>query len=242
MALSNNTLERLKVGLGDPNAGTEVATNLAQVANATPGAPGASVAVLTDANGGVAFTGRLSTTDGVASGTVKVIGGLAYNAVADSTAVTSTSTETMFDAQYAIPANTLKAGSIVKIKGTAIRTGVNSTDTAIFNTWLATNTTAGSLAGTTFTTSSTTNGAANDIFDWESTIVCRTAGSSGTLVASSSVVKVEAASNTATRVQVLTNSTAVNTQTAQTIGVSVKFNSTNAGNSAVLRILSVEVT
>ena len=56
---------------------------------------------------GYNFTGRLTTTDGVASGTAKVIGGLAYSNVAASSAVTSTSAETAFDAHYNIPANTL---------------------------------------------------------------------------------------------------------------------------------------
>lgn len=191
--------------------------------------------------GTTAFTGRLTTTDGVASGTAKTIGGLAYNAVADSTAITSTATETVFDASYAIPANTLKAGTLVKIRWAGIVTAANGTDTGIFKGYLATNTTAGSVAGTAFVTSSTTDMTANDIVEGETVIAIRTAGTSGTLVAVSNFTKVEAATNVATRVSVVTNSTAVNTQAVQTVCVSCTFNSTNSGNSAKLMIMAVEV-
>lgn len=187
------------------------------------------------------FTGRMTTTDGVASGTVKTIGGLAYNAVADSTAITSTATETVFDSSYAIPANTLKAGTLVKVRWAGLVTAANGTDTGIFKLYLATNTTAGSVAGTAFTTTSTTDMTANDIVEGEAVITVRTAGSSGTLVACAHHTKVEAATNVATRVSVVTNSTAVNTQTAQTLCVSCTFNSTNSGNSAKLMIMAVEV-
>ncbi len=191
--------------------------------------------------GTTAHTGRLTTTDGVAGGTTKTIGGLAYAATADSTPVTSTATETAFDTMYAIPANTLKAGTLMKIRWAVMVTAANGTDTGTFKLYLATNTTAGSLAGTAFVTTAATDMTANDIISGETVVQIRTAGTSGTLVASSNFVKTEAASNTATNVAVVTNSTTVNTQAVQTVAVTCTFNSTNAGNSAKAMILAVEV-
>ncbi len=216
-------------------------TELGWLDGVTAGTSAASKAMVADSSGNMAFTGALTTTDGVASGTARKVGGLGYAAVADSTAVTSTATETAFDALYAIPANTLKAGTVLKIRWAGQVTAANGTDTGIFKLYLATNTTAGSVAGTAFVTSSTTDMTANDIVMGETLVQIRTAGASGTLVAASNFTKVEAATAVATTVAVVTNSTAVNTQLQQTVAVTCTFNSTNAGNSAKLMVMAVEV-
>ncbi len=248
MSLSNNFKERFRAALGSVKAATEFLTNHDVT---TAGTAEASKVVLLDASKGIStitsatITTLTSTTINATSlnigaGAYRGVG-LAYTNVADSTAVTSTATETTFDTLYSIPANTLAAGSVIRIRWCAIRTAVNATDTALFKSYLATNTTAGSQAGVTLTTSATTNGAANDIIEGDTVITIRTIGSSGTCVATSSVVKTEAASNTATRVSILLNSTTINTQTANAVSVSCTFNSTNAGNSAVMRVMAVEV-
>lgn len=231
-------------GIWYRNSGTTSSATWVATSGATVTAMTITTLTTSNISGGgstIALTDRMTTTDGVASGTAKVIGGLASNSVAASTAVTSTATETAFDTLYAIPANTLKAGTMIKVRWAGIITAANGTDTGTFKLYLATNTTAGSLAGIAFTTTTATDMTANDIVTGEAVVTVRTAGSSGTLVAVSNHTKVEAASNTATVVSVLTNSTAVNTQTVQTVAVSCTFNSTNAGNSARLDILGVEI-
>jgi len=245
MASSTALKNLFKILFADGSAsgpGTEAGNYADDVANylhgVTPGTGAVSQAAVFDSSGNLVLPAGGKITSGFASGRV---GGLIYANVADSTAVTSTSTETFFDANIAINANTLAAGSVIRFHWKAIRTGVNGTDTAIFKSYLATNTTAGSIAGTTFTTSATTNGAANDIIGGDSVVTIRTIGSSGTLVASHNVVKTEAASNTATRVELITNSTSINTQTTLTVGVSCTFNSSSSANSAVIREMIVEI-
>jgi hypothetical protein len=200
-----------------------------------------AVATFTTANvtnlnvtGPTVLTGHATTTDGVASGTARVIGGTAFNAVVASSAVASTSVETLFDQSYSIPAGTLKAGTLVKIKFQGIATTTVGSDTLIIKAYI------GGLSGTALVTSSTTDAVNNDIFAGEATLVVRTAGNSGTFVGSSSFTKVEGASGTASRVDFITASTAVNTNAAQVVGVSATWNTANA-NSCRLDILAVEI-
>lgn len=64
---------------------------------------------------GVASLGRITTTEGVSSGTARIVGGLAYRNTAASTAITGTQeAQTDFDSTYSIPANTLAAGTVVE--------------------------------------------------------------------------------------------------------------------------------
>lgn len=86
--------------------------------------------------GNVSFTGRLTTTDGVASGTARVVGGRAYSAVsaADTiTAATSNNAFTDFAQTYSIPANTLKANSVLKVKVWVRVSNASGTDTLTVN-------------------------------------------------------------------------------------------------------------
>lgn len=184
---------------------------------------------------GYSFTGRLTTTDGVASGTAKVIGGLAYSNVAASSAVTSTSTETLFDTFYTIPANTLKAGTVVKIRYQGIQTAVNSTDTLQVKLYL------GGIAGTALITHASTAGVSNGTISGEYQLIVRTAGTSGTVVGCGTYKSVVAAEGTATYKDDILASTTVNTTTTQVIGVAASFNSTSAGNSVRLDNLTVEI-
>ena len=60
---------------------------------------------------------RITTTDGVASGTAKVVGGRLTSSVADSTTINqAASGYSAFDVTASIPANTLKAGSRLKVR------------------------------------------------------------------------------------------------------------------------------
>lgn len=66
----------------------------------------------------LALTGRVTTTDGVASGTARVVGGLAYAATAAGTLGPTGGTAETTLQSYAIPANTMKAGTVLRVRAT----------------------------------------------------------------------------------------------------------------------------
>ncbi len=161
-------------------------------------------------------------------------GGVAYRTVAAGTALTASSTETLLGS-YSIPADTLKAGTVVKVRFQGICTGANSSDTLLIKLYI------GGLAGTAILTGTATDATANDTFQGEALIQIRTAGASGTLVATASGNLVPAATRVAVPVFQITASTTVDTTAAQVVGVGGTFNSTSGGNSCRLDILVVEI-
>lgn len=184
--------------------------------------------------GTVAFTGRVTTTDGVSSGTARVVGGLAYSNTAASTAVTGTSAETVFDQSYTIPANTLKAGTVVKIRAQGIATGTTSTDAVAYKLYI------GGSGGTALISAASTDATNNDTFQMEATLICRTAGTTGTFVATGTY-KVSSAEGTMTVKDDITASTTINTTANQAVVVSAQWNTTNGTNSCRLDMLTVEI-
>lgn len=72
---------------------------------------------------------RLTTTDGVAGGTAKVVGGRSFASTADSTVVTNIAVATLADTTFAIPGSTLKQGSVLKIRVVCRSIGFNVADT-----------------------------------------------------------------------------------------------------------------
>lgn len=169
-------------------------------------------------------------------GMTRTIGGLSYSNTAASAAHTNTTTEALFDKQYSIPANTLWAGAVIKIRYQGIATATNGTDTLLVKLYL------GGLSGTALLTGTATDVADNNIFAGEATVVIRTIGASGTFVAVGTHTDVPAASGTATHgITEITASTAIDTTVAQVIGVGADWSVANAGNSARLDILTVEI-
>ena len=155
-----------------------------------------------------------------------------YNSSAASTALTNTSTETVLDT-YTLPANMLAPGRRLNIRYKGIATATNSTDTLTVKVYI------GGTSGTALLTSSSTDAADNDISGGEVDVHCRTDGASGTLVASGTFTKVEAASGTATRVDTLVASTAVDTTVTQQICVSYKWSVASTSNSCRNDLFSV---
>lgn len=185
---------------------------------------------------GTAFTERVTTTDGVASGTARVVGGLAYSNTAASTAVTgSTTAEQVFSTGYTIPANTLKAGTVVKVRAQGIATTTQSTDAVAYKLYI------GGSGGTALITAASTDAANSDTFQMECLLVCRTAGTTGTFV-STGTYKVSSAEGTMVVKDDITASTTVNTTANQAIAVTATWNVANATNSCRLDILTVEIT
>jgi len=160
---------------------------------------------------------------------------LHYVNTAASTAISASSTETAFDTNYTIPANTLRAGSVIKVRFQGIATATNSTDTLTIKLYL------GGLTGTAIFSSSATDAVNSDIFAGEAIIVIRTIGATGTFVASGNFTKVEGASGTATRVDAIVASTAIDTTTSKLVTASGTWSTTSGSNSCRMDIFSVEV-
>ena len=175
------------------------------------------------------------TSQGAANDLINNVQKLHYVNTAASTAISATSSETAFDTSYTIPANTLRAGSVIKVRFQGIATATNSTDTLTIKLYI------GGLTGTAIFTSTATDATNNDIFTGEGIIVIRTIGSSGTFVASGSYTKVEGASGSATRVDFVTASTAIDTTTSKAVTASATWSTNSASNSCRMDIFAVEV-
>jgi hypothetical protein len=188
-----------------------------------------------------AFASRVTTTDGVASGTAKVVGGRAYTNTVPSTAVTTTTTETLFDTLYSIPANTIKAGTLIKVRFQGIATATNSTDTLTIKLYFGCTNANPPVGGTLLISMAATDVANNDVFQGEYELICRTAGASGTIVGVGTYKSVPAAEGTMTIKDDILASTALDTTAAQLLAVSATWSTNNSGNSCRLDVMKVEI-
>lgn len=116
-----NGNEVLIMGAGTASAVNEVTiTNAATGVGPTIAASGETDVALNlsgKGTGAVQSISRLTTTDGVASGTARVVGGLAKAGVSASDSVTAAASNNAFvdfATTYSIPTNTLKSGSVVR--------------------------------------------------------------------------------------------------------------------------------
>jgi len=122
----------------------------------------------------------LTVDHGRGGGAKMYVGGQAKATVADGTSHENTTTEGSLD-QLAIPANTLVAGSTIRVWASGIVEDNNGTDTLTVLIRLGTSTTVGSNEAVF--TSAAVDVADNDIYCLQGVIQIRTAGSSGTAVA-----------------------------------------------------------
>lgn len=170
-----------------------------------------------------------------AAGDPKVIAKKLFSQVAASTAVTNTVTETEFDQSYTLPANILKAGSLIRIRYQGIATATNATDTLTAKLYV------GGKAGTALQTCGATDVANNNIFAGEYYMSVRTVGATGTFVGWGLYTATLAASGTATMVTGITASTTIDTTAAQKLVVAATWSVANAGNSCRLDYFTVEM-
>ena len=179
--------------------------------------------------------GQMRQTDGTNDKPVNGwLGGVTAATVAASSAHTSTTTEALIGS-FSIDANTLVAGSVIEVKWAGIATAATNTDTLTIKLYI------GGLTGTVIATGTATDIAANANFHGSATIQIRTAGTAGTLVAQSVHSKVPAASLTASPVYELIASTAINTETAQVVGVGADWSTADVNNSCRLDMFIVKV-
>lgn len=152
-------------------------------------------------------------------------------AVAASTALTASSTETNFDnSVLTIPANTLRAGDVIRVRVQGICTATNSTDTFTGKI---------KLGSTAVISTGAVDVANNDIFYFDAEIVVRTTGASGTVVAAG--VQALGAEGTVTAKPAKLASTTVDTTAAVTLAISGQWSTTNAGNSCRLDVCDWEI-
>ena len=178
-------------------------------------------------------TGRISRNIG---SSLKPAGVMAYVNTAASTAHANSTDEALFSTQFSIPANTLVAGSVVKIHFQGIATSTNGTDTLTIKLYI------GGLAGTALLTGTATDVANNNIFAGWFHLVVRTAGASGTMVGFGAHTDVPAASGTAVMdITETLASTTIDTTAAQVVGVGADWSAASASNSARLDVLTVQI-
>ncbi len=160
---------------------------------------------------------------------------VAYTNVAASTAVSNTTTETLFSTSYTLPANCLKPGSLIRLRWQGIATSTNSTDTLTIKAYI------GGTSGTLLFTHAATDVANDNVFQGEYELIIRTIGSSGTMVGCGWGKSVPAAEGTATFKDDILASTTINTTTSKVIGVSAQWSVASASNSCRLDFMRVLV-
>ncbi len=185
--------------------------------------------------GAKSMTGRLTTTDGVASGTARVVGGRAYSAVSATDnllASAGASAHVDFAQTYSIPANTLNANSVTKIKGSVAVTDASGTDTLEVKVY---------IGGTTLmtTTAFDPNGA-TDFVNFEFDLVSR--GAAGAAVSHVGMGRwVTSDGGTLTHGAAILAPTNLATNGALVVKVSAKWSATTANTNARLEMFNVEV-
>jgi hypothetical protein len=187
-------------------------------------------------------TGDFRQTDGTTDSEVLGwLGGLVYANVAPSTAISNTASETAFDVKATLPANTLQAGSVVKIRYMVTCPNTNGTETLAVKLYIATDLTAGSIVGTTLISHAATDTADGNTLQGEYELIVRTAGTSGTVVGCGTYKSVPAAEGTATYKDDILASTTINTQAIQYIAVTATNNAANTAHNTILQFLRVEL-
>jgi hypothetical protein len=156
-----------------------------------------------------------------------------YVLAAAGTALTASSTETAL-ASYTIPARTLAAGNVIRVRYQGIATATNGADTLAIKLYV------GGLSGTAVISAAAIDVANNDTFAGWADIVVRTVGAAGTFVACG-WYKTTGAEGTATMKDDITASTAIDTTATQAITLSGTFSSTNAGNSCRCDVFIVSI-
>lgn len=164
------------------------------------------------------------------------LGRLAYANTAASTAISNTTSETAFDTSYSIPAGSLRAGSVIKVRYQGIATSTNSTDTLLIRLRI------GGLAGTALLVGTATDVANSNIFAGSWTGIIRTIGASGTIVGYGTHTEVPAASGTAVHdITEILASTAIDTTAAQVVNATATWSVASASNSCRLDLMVVEI-
>lgn len=162
-------------------------------------------------------------------------GGMLYNTVAASAALASLAAETAFDKTYALPANSLKAGDVIDIWSQIDVTSANSTDTFLYKVY---------IGSTAVAVTGTIDAVTGDIAVIHARVQIRTAGASGTMVASAlTVVATGSAAASAADIPSASAlaSTTIDTTAAATVSVKATHSTNSASNSSTLQMLQISL-
>jgi hypothetical protein len=221
------------VNIGTGAAARVISIGDALSANTTIEGGVGGVTLIADTS--IANQGRTTTTDGVAAGTVKVVGGRSFASLTDSATLTSLAAPTPADTTFAIPADTFKSGTLVKIIAVCRSIAVNGADTIQYS--LRWNDGGGADV---LVASTAINVGANNRVRLEGTAIARAAPGAAVGMSayfSSSDLSVAAVTSGPAAGAVLT----LATNAAVTIDVLVTHSANNAGNQSVVESLYVEV-
>ena len=154
-----------------------------------------------------------------------------YDNVAASAAVSNgVTTEQFFDKSYSLPANFLQVGDVIKIKGWAVVSAHASTDTLTVKLYLGT---------VTIVTTAAVDAAVGDIVWVDATVIVRTIGATGTVVAAGT--QGNGVPGTVTAKPFFLASTTLDSTIASIIRASATWSATSATNTVALQGLTVEI-
>lgn len=156
--------------------------------------------------------------------------GTLYVQTAATAAISNTNSETDFDsnAQYTIPANSLKVGDIIRIQVQGIVTAHTSSDTLNVKA---------KIGSTVLGSTGAINNAANDTYSLDITIIVRTIGASGTFVVFGKVC--DGTPGTATAKDLFLGSTAIDTTATQLLKLTGTWSNASASDSVRNDIFTV---
>lgn len=198
-------------------------------------ASGDIVAVAGSFTGNVAVDGRITTADAVASGDYRVVGGRVYSAVsaADNLlASAGAGAHVDFAQTYSIPANTLKANSILKIKGSVAVSNADGTDTLELKLYIG--------ATTLMTITAFDPSAVTDFANFDFDLVARAApGAAASCVGMGKWVTSD--NGTLIHGAAILAATNLATNGALVVKASAKWSSTTASTNARLEMFNVEI-
>lgn len=193
----------------------------------------AKLAAVSTANN---FTGRQTTTDGVTNGTARVIGGRATANVSASdtvTAVTSNGAFVSFAQTYVVPANTLKQGSVLKVRALISVNDASGTVTLTCNI---------RIGGTSLiATTAVDPGATTDFHLLEFEFTARAAPAASASCVGAGVWRTNTGGTNVVGSALLA-ATNFATNGDLTLDVQAKWSASNANTSARLEMLNVEIT
>lgn len=185
--------------------------------------------------GTAAFTERVTTTDGVASGTARIVGGAASILSAAGTALTGSASEAVL-ASATLPASTIKLGTIVRAKYQGIISATTGATTLTIKFRFGTTT----LTGTAIISGTATTTAANLIFAGEIEIVGRAAPGAAAACVATATFHEPTAAGAVTVKRAIMASTNFATNGALLLEATGQWNASDA-NSCRVDIFDVEV-
>lgn len=184
----------------------------------------------TTATGALGFTGVVTTTNGVASGSSRTVGGVV--SAAAGTAVAASSAEAV-SASVTIPANTINTGTMIRIRGKVRATATVSTDTLQYRLRFGTTT----LTGTSLIAGTATDPADNDTLSFDFTLFgLAAAGATSAMIGFGNFTQPGGTSTVYAEMK----TTNFATNGALLIESTLKWSTANA-NSAIVEMMVVEV-